>query len=773
MANVNSFTETTNDLVKQVNIALESMAKMNQSMTTENDSVIITVEGNDPITGDSSTYTYSIPSYQYTMAELSRITNTVDTFVSGNGVVLLNDGTYRQVSTIPVAKAPTKITSVAAPTKFQTKSNWFFESMLFPILYVQFNLKGKIDDRSDRVVVKRVIFDNYDDTETQWFKTNVIGTTWTYYDLTTFLNENNKNYWEDQETKDLPLKTRKYRGNFKIINKGVISGEEWYYLDTINYGLVTDSSTVNNIELKIGDTLRFNNSLFDIQSIQVTEKRVNLVSKVGLGAPVINSSFDIYSTPFQDKYVDIPIGYNECQSIFIKGVNDDYNIIADEWSDSISFYSNDLTLINSVQSLETYYFNYVSDFGKTFEGQAKEKFVPAFFGVNPDAPTITAEQFGVKQINTQINASLDTESVKNTQTQIESTKTIIESLKTTIAQQKAELVELTDPGQRADLQAKIDNNTSQLSKKTVEYQSLVKSLATLAYENSAVSGSPKYRVRGFFDIPAGKRTTNDPSEDPQEVIQFDVAYRYLRLDNTGNPLNTFSYPDPCTGQQITGTFTDWIITSSPIKKRQYDASAGIYKWVDESVSDGEAVNINQVDIPITKGEKVQLRIRSISEAGWPTNPLKSDWSNTVTIEFPNNLQGSDQVTNILADSQAEETTIKLQETLNAAGVYTHLNDSVPNPNAADGTYFKHQAQYLAYDLPKKDAFGIITSESTVDLQSQLDNLASRTFVTILNPDPAAITGLPSSLTGTLQQLLTAIVTSDPSIYIEFYEQLGY
>lgn len=769
MANVNSFTETTNDLIKQVNIALESMQKMNSAMTTEDDTVVISVEGQDLVTGDPSIYKYSIPSYQFTLAELKRISNTVDTFVNGQGVVLLNDGTYRQVSTIPVAKSPSKITGITPPSKFNVKDNWFFESMMFPSLFIRFDLKGKIDDRSDRVVVKRVIFDNFDDDETQWFKDNFIGLTYSYSDVLNILNANGKNFWEDEETKNLPLITRKYTGDFLIIDKGTVNNKEWFYLDTINYGLVTDTSTVKNIEIKIGDQLRYNNSLFKVDEIQVTEKRVSLTALVGLGVPTINQRFDIYSTPFDTKYTDIEIGYNECQILFLKGVNDDFNIIADEWSDSIAFYSNDLTFVDNNTTLETYYFNYVSDFGKQMEGQAKERFIPAFYGISPNPPSINANQFAVNQINKQLNASLDTESIKSTQTQIESTKTIINSLKTTIAQQKAELVELTDPAQRSDLQAKIDNNTSQLSKKTVEYQSLVKSLSTLAYENDAVLASPKYRVRGFFEVPEGVRASTDTSEPLQQVIQFDIAYRYLRLDNTGNPLNTYTYADPCTGQNITGTFTDWQIVQSPIKQRAFDSSTGTYVWISENISDGESININQVDIPIQKGEKVQIKIRSISEAGWPTNPLKSDWSETVIMEFPSNLEGSDQVVNILSDAQAEETTIKLDETLNAAGIYTHLQDGVPNPNAADGTYFKHQSQFLAYDLPVKSITNIVTSESTVDLQSQLENLSTRTYVTLTKPTGAG-SGY-TQLTGTLQQLLQAMVNADPSIYDEFEDEI--
>jgi len=760
--NANSFTQTVTDLTRNVNIALASMQGMNDTLTTENDTVTIEIEGTDPITGDVSLYQYTMPSYQYTLEELSRISNTVNTFVSGTGVVLLDDGTYRQVSTIPLAKSPAPIVDVEAPSKFKQRPNWFFESFIFPQMYVEFDLKGKIDDRSDRVKVRRVIFDNFDDDETQWFKDNFVGSYYNYEDTINLLAINGKKYWIDEEIQDLPLNPTKYTGSFTITDKRVINNSQWYFLSTLNYGLTTDASTINNIELKIGDQLRYNESLYSIDSIEVTQKRVKLTSLVGAGNPNVNSKFYIYSTPFDEKITRIPVGYNECDILFMKGVNDDFNIVADSWGNSISFYTNDLTLTSSTTSLETFYFNYVVDFGKQMEGQAKDRMTPAFYGVTPDAPTISSDQFGVNQINSQINASLDTESIKSTQTQIESTKTIISSLQQTIAQQKAELVELTDPAQRDDLQLKIDTNISQLSKKTVEYQSLVKSLATLAYENNAVLGTPKYRVRGFFEIPVGKTLTNNAAEDPQEIIQFEISHRYLRLDNTGNPLNTYSYQDPSTGQKVTGTFTDWVITSSPIKTKIYDVSAGKYVWVNENVGNGEEVNINQVDIPITKGEKVEMRIRSISEAGWPNNPLKSEWSDRVIIDFPSNLQGSDQVANILADATQEEAQIQLDETLNSTGVITHLEDGYPNPNTGDGTYFKHQARFLSYDWSKYAMDNTVSQEKSIDLQAALDDIPNKSFVRLHKPLGA--TDPDPNKTVTLQELFQKIVDADPSIY---------
>jgi len=760
--NINSFTQTVEDLTRNVNIALANMQGMNDSLTTENDTVTITVEGTDPVTGDPSLYQYTMPSYQYTLEELSRISNTVNTFVSGTGVVLLDDGTYRRVSTIPLAKSPAPIVNLAAPSKFNQRPNWFFESFIFPQMYVEFDLKGKIDDRSDRVKVRRVLFDNFDDDETQWFKDNFVGSYYNYEDSISLLAVNGKKYWIDEEIQDLPLNPTKYTGSFTITDKKVISNSQWYFLNTLNYGLTTDASTVNNIELKIGDQLRYNESLYSVDSIEVTQKRVKLTATVGIGNPNVNGKFYIYSTPFNEKLTRIPVGYNECDILFMKGVNDDFNIVADSWGNSICFYTNDLTLTNSTTSLETFYFNYVVDFGKQMEGQAKDRMTPAFYGVTPDAPTISSDQFGVNQINTQMNAALDTEAIKSTQTQIESTKTIISSLQQTIAQQKAELVELTDPAQRDDLQLKIDNNISQLSKKTVEYQSLVKSLATVAYENNAVLGTPKYRVRGFFEIPVGKTLTSNTAEDPQEIIQFEISHRYLRLDNTGNPLNTYSYQDPSTGQKVTGTFTDWVISQSPIKTKVYDVSLGKYIWVNGNVGNGEEVNINQVDVPITKGEKVEMRIRSISEAGWPNNPLKSEWSSSVIIDFPANLQGSDQVANILADATQEEAQIQLNETLNATGVITHLEDGYPNPNTGDGTYFKHQARFLSYDWSKYAMDNTVSEEKSIDIQAALGDIPNKSFVRLSKPIGA--TDPDPFKTVTLQELFQRIVNADPSIY---------
>lgn len=755
MGNINSFTEIVTQLVDNTNIALESMTKLNESITTQEDTVTMSTIQINPITGDASTVLYSIPSYNSVINKVNAISNTVDVFVKGEGVVLLNDGTYRQIKTQPVAISPIKIVNIYPPTKFTIRSNWFFESMMFPQLIVSFDLKNKIDNQSDRAIVKRVIFDNFDEEQTQWFKDNIIGTDMSFYDITTYLNTQGKKYWEDEEVQELPLSTEPYTGSFIITDKRSVDRQEWYYFDTFNYGVTSDTPVIKNIQLSVGDELRYANSIWKIDDINISEKRIHVIPKVGMDHPTINNQFEIYNAPFATKILNIPIGYNECNIIFIKGVNDDFNIIGDDWSNGLPFYTNDLILSGSTSTLENYYNNFVSDFGIQMEGQAKEKFIPAYFGIVPDPPVFTVDNFAVKQINTQLNAALDTTAVIQTQQQIESTKTIINSLKNTIAQQKATLVGLTSPGERASLNTIINDNINTLSQRTVEYQSYVQSLATLAYENSAALVDPKYRIRGFFPIPNGKQAS--VSSPIQEIVQFDIAYRYLRLDNTANPLETYTHTDVSTGQTVTGVFSDWSITSTPMKSRIWDSTLERYIWAEENISDGEQVNVNQIDIPIQKGEKVEIKIRSISEAGQPTNPLKSDWSTSIIVPFPANLQGSNQVATILTGAASEETTIKLEETLAATGVITHMNDSVPNPNAGSGTYFKHQAPFIEVTQQTKNVQNTLVSENTTDLQTYINTLPESLYVAVNNTYNLPNGGDAGTYAFTLSRILNELI----------------
>jgi hypothetical protein len=190
------------------------------------------------------------------------------------------------------------------------------------------------------------------------------------------------------------------------------------------------------------------------------------------------------------------------------------------------------------------------------EGQAKEKFIPAYFGEVPNSPVLSSTDFKVDRIDKQINAALDTQSIITTQQTVSSTASALQSIKNTLSRQRSQLIDIRDPNQRAVLKKQISENIDRQSKLTIQYNSAVDTLLTYSKQNNAVASTPKYRVQGFFNIPDPKYTNNDTNAQAQEIIQFEIAYRYLREDGTANPLYTYSLTDPSSGQIVIGTKTD-------------------------------------------------------------------------------------------------------------------------------------------------------------------------------------------------------------------------
>ncbi|MEG1142759.1 MAG: hypothetical protein RSE41_10030, partial [Clostridia bacterium] len=547
---------------------------------------------------------------------------------------------------------------------------------------------------------------------------------------------NNKKYWEDEDVYEFPLINVKYKGKFKILNKTVIDNKIWYLLENNLYALNTNEEPVYNIKLKIGDYLSYKDkAIFKITNIQESNNntKICIESIFGYSEPTNGLYFNIHDNEISQKTINLAIGYDELNVVFIKAINDEYNLLSTDWSTSIPFYTNDLNLENNTISLEEYYYNYVSDFGKQLEGQVKEKYIPAYYGEIPNAPVLTYDDFRVVQINTQLNASLDTQTITNTQKQIVETKSQIDSLKTTISKEKQNLITgSNDESVKITIREKIKTYTNNLSVLTSEYSSLVKSLATLAYESNASEISPKYRIRGFFPMPILKYTNDLTNTKPQEVVQFEIAYRYLRLDNTGTALNTFKYVDPVSGEEVSAVYSDWNIMTTKHKEKVFNNSTNAFEWHNENISSGEEININQIDISIQKGEKVEFKVRSLSEAGWPANPLKSNWSNSVIMNFPSNLETSSQVSFILNQAKEEETQIQLQNTLGSIGVYVHLDDTIPNlSDTSNSIYYKHMAENIAYKEKYIDESTGNNLERTISIQSQIENM-QKTIIDLTN-----------------------------------------
>lgn len=740
--NINSFSDNATNLIKSVNNSISTLNGIADTFTTNKDMV------NIPLMEDN----IQLPSYTNLINRLKNVENTIAALTSGNGAIKLLDGTHRKVEVSTMPNVPKKIKNIVSPTTFKSNSNWFFENLIFPKINVSIDLTNQIEDDSDRVKICRVIIPKTDDNVdfyTNYIRDNKL----TYNELVDLLTGKNINYYEDVDTINFPLTVEKYSGDFVINKTEIIDGKLYYYIDNVYYGInkENDENVSYNINLKVNDTLRFNNTLYIIEEIDLTLNRVKMISQVGLDSPSIGDTMSIYVSPFASKIIEVGIGYDEINCIYFKGVNEKYNLVSNDWSEPVNFITNELTNENN-ETLTYFYNTYVSDFGAEWISQAKEKKIPAFKGLTPNTPILNESNFKVVQINTQVNSTLHQDEIINMSSQIMSLKYAINSSRETITKIKKDLSNTTVQAERYNLQNILSSEENTLSSNTSEYKSLVNYLNSYVRENSINVANPKYRVRGFFPIPEPKYIyeKNENGENikvgKQDVIGFDILYRYIKNDETGVELGTYSYVDGSTS--MNGIFSDWNIAKSKIREKIFNNELGIFVWSDENTGDGNEININQIDIPINDGEKVEIKVRSISEAGYPTCPIKSEWSKSVIISFPSNLSTNNQFKNIWEDAKSDATAIQLDDIMKSAGYYNHIEDE---RLSSDNTLnYHHNADRIYFYKNTTDASGNTNTE-TKSVSEMIKSLEGS--INLLNTKIYNIASNLADLQATVKQLI--------------------
>ena len=700
MINSNSYAENLKKLTESSADIIAIASGINEAMA-----------GNDAEVNISEDM--SLPSFSNIVKRVERAENTISKFTQGKGVVETDDGTYRKIKVTNVSRPPEAISSLAFSNVFSIDPNWFFESLQYPRCTVSIDLTDKIDEDSDRVYVTRIILDRSNTDILDYYNTNIANKPVGYAALITMLEKDGITYKEDKDEIKLPLTYEKYYGEFRIVNTKLIQDNKgvsrlWYFLDTLSYSEVNEAGiavSTGNM-LSVNDKVRFNNSIYSVLEVDQSQNCVRLGYDIGYETLGNGDILEFYNAPFSSKIVNIGIGINEIDIVYVKGINEEYNLIAKDWSNPISFITNDLVFDENTNiTFEEYYSKNVADFGKSWIAQVKEGQIHAYNGSTPRVPVINVDDLQVVQINTQLDATLDKETYNKLTSEIAQTKSNISAVRTTIATNKDLLIQSSDEDVRKNIQNIINSDTETLNSLTTQYNSLVEELNTLLNETGVINYSPKYHIRGFFAIP-------EPVNE-QQVIGFDIMYRYLHTDETGIKLNTYEYTDSNDIVQ-TGVFTDWNIVESSILEKVFDVENDRFIWKNESSADGSKININQIDIPIRNGEKVEIKVRSISEAGYPSNPLKSSWSQSVIISFPDNLTSNDTVTTILDSVKSDMTAVVLQETMSAAGVYTHLADG-------NSTY-KHTAKNISYTDSSTDE-NSKTTLTEMSLQDKVDALS--------------------------------------------------
>jgi hypothetical protein len=729
---------TLSDVLKRIVVDIDNMNSFLMSLEnvleskSENVSVTQTKD-------DGSTYTINVPSFGYLKGKIDDINTRFDTLLSTNSDVIGIKSSTGDVRKFELKKTSQLLeelesiqtASVAVPNEFRVKNNWFFESFLNPLLYVSLDIAGILTDDIDRFVVKRIIINSVNnDDAASFFDASYRGRNdVSLATLKADLDANAFDYFEDDNVVDLETAINRYKGTFDVLrileeegNQTLTSGDtvsvtrRRYKLSSLNYTDVL-SNAKNSRILAEGDVLITNNdSEYVVRSVNKTDTEVVLERMFGLEPIVIGAStLRIKPQPYRIPELQVNVGFNEREVIFIRPVSKAKNLTVDDYSNGVAVFTNELTIAlpdETNSTLESYYNNFVADFGLILLNMAKEKKLPSVIGVQPASPALDAANFSVVQIDAHIQDSQNISTLNNTIKEKAEAEKEIQELNKKIDGIKATITTVSKTPQEAKrLQKQLAEVQKEREDKTTTLSTLVTNLTLQISTTPQFVTRKKYSVRGFWQIP----TPISTPYGPQNVVQFKYRYRYL--GQTGNRPNsqqqTFVDTD---GAQKSATFSPWTEVLTKPRSKRLDETTGLYVWTEENVSDIDSVNSNQLDIAIRKGEIVEIQVKSLSEAGWPENPVESDWSNSAQVAFPESISSEEEGTIITQRAFADKTRLDFERSLISRGIDTH----VANQFTTGERFFAHLAGDIASGFYTNEGNVIDLFEKLKSIQSTLD-----------------------------------------------------
>ena len=728
-----SFPKVADQILNFNKNVIETLSKISSLTTTSDSTVSLQIFDENGILRN-----FTLPSFSSLKADIDRLNNNINSLYGidsvGSTIQTSSQNKFKKIITVDLNRDPVPVSSLGLVSNFKSSPNWFFDSLMDPMVSVEVDLSGKIEDNVRKCLVRRYIIDfdkNEDKTLTvsgqsalnsfnQLFVGNpdiLLSELENWHSTTSgIIGALNPKY--DEQMFDLEPNNLLYDGVFSVLRmqEDRLNRKLWYVLDTLDY-LVVDSNQIN--KLSINDELIVNSNKsstkYKIIEVSISESnpRVRVERVEGIEPILVGiGTLKIYSSVIYTKKVRISVGYNERNVIFLKPINTDNHLLAKKWSLGTGYYTSDLRLDSTSTSnglsMEQFYIDYVYDYGIILQDMVAKK-TPQSLGVVPSPPTLSNDNFKVVQINKHLTDTPDTNLIKQKYNNQLSIKSEVDQLSEAILSRtktaKFTRFKSDSDKKRADIE---------IESLVIKKESKSKLLASITQEIIDISKDPKnkvgpkFSIRGFWDIP---NSSISSGTNPQEIIQFSIEYRYLSKDGRESPIETFKVTD----SQDKASFSNWISLKTDTRKRIYEPTTGQYTWGVEDNQNSEVPNINQLDISIQANEKVEFRIKSISEVGWPESPVESVWSDIISIDFPDELKNVlNENTVIIQEATKEDVKSNIMLELASKGLDEHLSGTITSNNQT----FHHES--------KKILSGFLDSNGTsLDLYEYIKVLTDR------------------------------------------------
>lgn len=668
--------------LENINLSQENILKIGraylEAITSQKANVSVDITNSD---GTASTIL--IPSNIFLNNEFKRLDasfkNVVGLTEDGKGRLIANDGTFREIllSSFLSTFRP-NAEDMKMSTNINVSTNSIVENLISPLTEVEITLDKKFDSVSSAFITK-IVTDNLEGIEqgvSMGEAKIILSQRLQTFEIVEF---------------DKPFVSRKTRfyGDYVIESMTTVDGTLNMTVDSVRYSDVNNLFDDTRI-LTVGDQLTNSNGTVMLQISNVDEdaKLISAIIIAGVGTVSQNEKLYYKDISSENIAVRVPVRLNEKSIIFLSVVDKNTNIASAISAGNVFDSDKFIVEINGVASTFNEYFSSrVADIGRYLDAMVRENSIPAILGVQPESPSLNTSDFNVVQINQHLTNNPGTEKMMKIQKEKETTQNRINILTSSISDLNKKLAQ-----GNYNSQAKLDADRNLFNKQIDEKQKLSTLLGTLVTDmtsslndNAESNITPKYRVRGFW--PVQRPIANDLT-NPQHIVQYEIRYRYVSAN--GNTANSESMIYTDGTNSINAQFSPWTFVKTTPLQRQVN-SDGIAEWLSNTPADTDYHSINQLDVPINFGESVEFNIRAISEAGYPTSPIMSEWSSLIRVNFPEELLQESDISSMQRKNQEDQVRVRVNEEFANAGIIKHIATSFTEQE----TYFAHQLSNIA------------------------------------------------------------------------------
>ena len=747
---MNSFTECLKQITSLTKKNLQILKMINDSFYTKKNHLVSIVNGEQ----------YVIPSFLSLESKIdnleANLQNILDAPKTGEAFTYY-DGTTQKIELFGYSNTPPK-TDIVPPDTFAASVNHIVKDFMNPQPSVRFDIGG-IANNIKHVVVKKVaihnptllglILDNVrseapDISEEGDIKRGSIE----YGDLvkTLFNYENGVEYEEYDTIRRLPLRMDNPTGEYdilEIVDTWQDENFEEHYTIKLDKDLVyhIKNGTIQR-NIMVGDYLVSYNDKVEMIVEDTNPVNRTLTVKILHGAYAelydrTSGNIGMYRLKYHKvndemfsatKYIEVPLEEDEYVCIFIAPINDTTNTQA-AFGTGAYLYT-DYLVDESGNDFRTYYTDNVNNIGDALfaitnmmndDDQVEKLTESEFLALSTTKPVLSTDDLTIYQINKHLNDSESVKKIRNLYNQkvhykneLSDIEKKIDDINNILADSSFDDTDETREAYKSQLR-ELNAQRRELTQNVV---SIIQEISENANSSDTPIENAKYHIRGFVDTGVAGRA---------DVVGIDVEYRYKNKNKfTGNAetINE-SY-----------IYSDWNKMDSFMRAKtpKYNAITGKYSY--EWEAHNESVNepsFNQIDIPISQGENVDIRVRFIYNLGWPLITFRSDWSDILNMEFPEEFVKDVEILDIIAENNDDIKQHHFIGILEKEGILDHVYDKIRD---MDLTYF-HQPEHIASGfytperriIPLSDQL-MSMARTLSDLQTEVNGATAQLVLTL-------------------------------------------